>query len=60
MNKETLIEAARAAPPAGVTGLTVWGVGLQDWVYVLTAIYTLFLIIDKAPNTWARVKEWFK
>lgn len=44
-------EAAKAAPPLTVGGLTLWGVGLADWVLMLTAIYTLlqifFLIRDK-------------
>jgi len=44
-------EAVKAAPPITVGGLTLWGVGLADWVLMLTAIYTVlqigFLLRDK-------------
>lgn len=44
-------EAVKAAPPLTVGGLTLWGVGLADWVLMLTALYTIlqifFLIRDK-------------
>lgn len=44
-------EAAKAAPPITVGGLTLWGVGLADWVLILTALYTIlqiyFLLRDK-------------
>ena len=37
-------EAVKAAPPLTVGGLTMWGVGLSEWVLVLTAIYTILQI----------------
>lgn len=40
-------EFIQAGPPLSVTGLTLWGLPLNEWVYVLTALYTLFLICDK-------------
>ena len=44
-------EAVKAAPPLTVGGLTLWGVGLSEWVLILTAIYTVlqiyFLLRDK-------------
>ena len=56
-------ETAQAVPPVGVGGLTLWGYGLSEWVLVLTAIYTLFLIIDKLPAVATRVSnliDWIK
>lgn len=38
---EIVTAAAKAAPPVAVSGLTVAGLPLQDWVLLLTAIYTL-------------------
>lgn len=40
-------EAALAAPPVAVTGLTLMGVSLQDWVYIVTLIYLFLLIAGK-------------
>lgn len=42
-------DAALAAPPVGVGTLTLAGMPLSQWVLILTAVYTIFLIIDKAP-----------
>lgn len=50
-HSDVLHEAAKAAPAVTVGGLTLFGVGLSDWVLLLTLIYTLlqigFLIRDK-------------
>lgn len=54
---ETLIEAAKAAPPVSVTGLTLYGVPLNDVVLVLTGLYTVFLIIDKLPAMFKRAHQ---
>ncbi|QDH46277.1 putative holin [Aeromonas phage LAh2] len=40
-------EAALAAPPAVVTGITLMGVSLQDWVYIATLFYLVILIAIK-------------
>lgn len=41
-----------AAPPALVSGLTWFGVTLQDWVYIATLVYIL-LNIMKPVIKWA-------
>lgn len=53
-------EAAMAAPPVSVAGLTLWGVGLSDWVLIATLVYTLFLITDKTPAMLARVRQFVR
>lgn len=49
-------EAQRAADqPAVVTGLTLMGIGLQDWVYILSIIYlgaNLVRLFIKAVAKW--------
>lgn len=42
--KTDLTQAAAAAPPVTVTGLTLFGFPLQEWVLLLTFIYTIVLI----------------
>lgn len=36
---------AKAAPAVAVTGASLMGVGLQDWVYGLTIVYLLLQIV---------------
>lgn len=43
------------APPAVVSGLTLWGVSLQDWVYVLTCVYLLVMI---TKSLYGVIKKW--
>lgn len=60
---EALQEAARAAPPLGATGLTLWGVPLNEVLILLTIVYTLFLLVDKFPVVVKRVRSawlWLK
>lgn len=47
----------QASPPVGVVSLNVMGVHLNDIVLVLTAIYTVFLIVDKAYSRWEKYQE---
>lgn len=37
-------EIARLAPPASVSALSMFGVALSEWVYILTIIYLIVQI----------------
>lgn len=39
--------AAKLSPSIGVAGVTLAGVHLQDWVLILTIVYTLLMIGEK-------------
>lgn len=41
---EGTIEALKASPPVTVVGLTLGGIPLQEWVYILTIVYLLMQI----------------
>lgn len=43
-NQETIIEAVKSSPPVTVIGLTLGGIPLQEWVYILTIVYLLMQI----------------
>lgn len=55
--KSTLLEAAKVSPPAGATGLTLWGIPCPTWLTLLTIAYTIFLLIDKLPVVIERLKQ---
>lgn len=38
-------------PPVAVSGLSLLGVTLNEWVYVITIVYTLMQIIRVLPKT---------
>lgn len=59
MKTETVTEALKAVPPLGVGGLSLCGLELQQWVVVLTLIYTVFLLIDKFPTVIDRLKQFW-
>lgn len=50
-NHDIAVEAVKATPPVTVVGMTLGGVSLQEWVLILTAVYTVlqigFLIRDR-------------
>ena len=50
-------DAIMATPPVGVGVLSLAGIPLAQWVVILTAIYTIFLIIDKLPIVIKRVQQ---
>lgn len=49
MQQQKFTEVMASTPPLAAGGLVLFGVSLSSWVLVLTAVYTIILIIDKAP-----------
>lgn len=44
--------AISMSPPIAVTGVTVLGVALSDWVYIGTIVYTIVGIITMIKKHW--------
>lgn len=51
---DTVEKAAPGVPPVVVTGLTVAGVSLQDWVYLLTIVYLIVMIVKSIIGVFKR------
>ncbi len=49
---------AKLSPPVIVSGLTLGGVQLQDWLIMVTILYTLIQIIIALPKLKQSFKEW--
>lgn len=52
--------AAKVSPPVIVSGLTLAGVQLQDWLIMVTILYTLIQIIILLPTLKHSFSEWRK
>ena len=52
--------AIKTSPPIIVTGMTVAGVQLQDWLIMATILYTVIQIIIELPKLKQSFKEWRK
>jgi hypothetical protein len=51
---EHITDAIRVAPPVGVVATTLAGLPLQEWVYILTAVYTILQI---GISVWTFIKK---
>lgn len=49
---EAGVVTAKVAPPVVVSGMVVAGYPLQDWLIVLTIIYTVIQIVLLLPKLW--------
>ena len=49
---------AKVSPPVVVSGLTLTGVQLQDWLIMATLLYTVIQIIIALPKLKQSLKEW--
>lgn len=54
------IAVAKTSPPVVVSGLTLAGVQLQDWLIIATLLYTVIQIIIALPKLKQSFKEWRK
>ena len=52
------VAVAKASPPIAVSGLTLAGVQLQDWLIMATLLYTVILILIALPKLKQSFKEW--
>ena len=52
--------AIKTSPPIIVSGLTLAGVQLQDWLIMATILYTLIQIIILLPKLKQSFSEWRK
>jgi hypothetical protein len=50
--------AIKTSPPIIVTGMTVAGIQLQDWLIMATIIYTVIQIIIALPKLKQSFNEW--
>ena len=50
--------AIKTSPPVIVTGMTLAGVQLQDWLIMATILYTVIQIIIELPKLKQSFKEW--
>jgi len=51
---------AKTSPPVVVSGLTLSGVQLQDWLILATILYTVIQIIILLPTLKQSFSEWRK
>ena len=51
---------AKTSPPVIVSGLTLAGVQLQDWLIIVTILYTVIQIIIALPELKQSFSEWRK
>ena len=51
---------AKTSPPVVVSGLTLAGVQLQDWLILATILYTVIQIIILLPELKRSFNEWRK
>lgn len=50
--------AIKTSPPLIVTGMTLAGIHLQDWLIMATIIYTVIQIIIALPKLKKSFSEW--
>jgi len=50
--------AIKTSPPIIVTGMTVAGIQLQDWLIMATILYTVIQIIIALPKLKQSFNEW--
>lgn len=50
--------AIKTSPPVIVTGLTLAGIHLQDWLIIATILYTVIQIIIALPKLKKSFNEW--
>ena len=54
------VAVAKTSPPVVVSGLTLAGVQLQDWLIMATILYTVIQIIILLPKLKHSFSEWRK
>jgi hypothetical protein len=53
----TTNEAVKASPPVAVVSLNLVGVQLQDWVLIVTLVYTLLQVYFLLRDRWWKQRK---
>lgn len=53
---ESKMQALATAPPVTVSGITLFNAPMEDWVYIVTIIYTLLQISLFLRNRFREIK----
>lgn len=53
-------DGAKVAVSVTAPVLTLFGITVEDWTYILSAIVSVLFIIEKTPTMIKRVKELWK
>lgn len=61
-NEQSIVETVtKTSPPVVVSGLAMGGISINEWVLILTAVYTalqvFFLLRDKVYRPWKEKKD---
>ncbi len=56
----TKTDILQASPPVTVTGLTLYGYPLQEFILWGTLFYTLIMILLKLPEVWHMLVRGYK
>lgn len=57
---ENIPDAAKVATAVSAPVLTIFGVSVEQWTFVLSAVVSLLFIIEKLPVFIRRCKEFYK
>ena len=60
---QSIPDSAKLAAVATAQVLSVMGISLEDWTYILSAIVSVFFILEKLPMVINRVRtfnEWVR
>lgn len=53
-------DSVKVGLATGSTALTLFGVPVEQWMYVLSAIVSLLFIIEKLPKAYNSLKQMWK
>ena len=51
-SNDTVFDALQITPALTVSGITLLGISLHDWVYIVTIIYTFIGIVTIIKKHW--------
>lgn len=50
-------DAVKVGVSVAPAALSLYGIGLQDWVYITSAIVAIMVMIEKLPIMFSRVRS---
>lgn len=57
MSNQSLIEVAKDLPVAGLVGLTLFGIGLSEWLVILGVAYGVWRLVASIIEFYWKVQD---
>lgn len=57
LNSDTILDTVKVATAMSPPALTAFGIGLEDWMYIVSITAGILLVLERVPRVWRQFRN---